>query len=174
MTTLEQKENKLYQIISQYRQVLVAYSGGLDSALALWAAVKTLGPDRVWAVTSNSDSLPKDEEAEARRIAREIGLPEERHRIITTNEMSDPDYTENPLNRCYFCKKELFGTLQKLAEELKVEAIFDGSNMSDTGDFRPGRKAAEEFEIVSPLLEAELTKDELRQIARKYTSVFCG
>ncbi len=172
MISPETKEQKLFEIIGRYKNALVAFSGGLDSAIVLWASVKVLGKDNVWAVTSNSDSLPEEEEKEARRLAQEIGLPDERHLIITTEEINNPDYKKNPINRCYFCKQELFDKLKAMSSQLKAEAVFDGSNLSDTGDYRPGRQAAEEFQIVSPLLEAELDKNELREMARKYNLSF--
>ncbi|SYZ74586.1 conserved hypothetical protein [Candidatus Zixiibacteriota bacterium] len=172
MMPLESKERKLFEIIGRYKNALVAFSGGLDSAIVLWASVKALGHDNVWAVTSNSASLPEDEEREARLLAGEIGLPAEKHIIITTDEINDPNYRQNPIDRCYFCKKELFDKLKELSSQLGAEVVFDGANLSDLGDYRPGRKAAEEFQVVSPLLEAELTKDDLRGLARKYKLSF--
>jgi len=127
MISPETKEQKLFEIIGRYKNALVAFSGGLDSAIVLWASVKVLGKDNVWAVTSNSDSLPEEEEKEARRLAQEIGLPDERHLIITTDEINNPDYKKNPINRCYFCKQELFDKLKAMSSQLKRKRFSTGA-----------------------------------------------
>jgi uncharacterized protein len=165
--TIEEKENSLLEFIGMYKSALVAYSGGLDSALVLWASVKSLGPDKIWAVTSNSESYASGECEEARRIAGEIGFPDSHHIIIKTGEMENPDYVNNPVNRCFHCKSELFSRLTEIAKDKGIDVIFDGSNASDQEDFRPGRQAALENRVVSPLLEASLDKDEIRQIAAR-------
>lgn len=164
--SIEKKQIKLFDNIRKFGSALVAYSGGLDSTMVLWASVKTLGPEKVYAATSESASFASGEADDSRKFAREIGLPQERHIFLTTNELDNPDYRSNPTNRCYFCKSELFGKLQNIRKEYALEVIFDGSNASDIGDFRPGQQAGRELGVVSPLLEAGLTKDELRDMAR--------
>ncbi len=164
---IEEKENSLLDFIGKYKSALVAYSGGLDSALVLWASVKSLGPDKIWAVTSNSESYASGEYEDARRIAKESGLPGSRHLIIKTGEMENSDYANNPVNRCFYCKSELFSRLSEIARDKDVDVIFDGSNVSDQDDFRPGRQAALENQVVSPLLETGLNKDDIRQIAAR-------
>ena len=169
---LAEKEKGLLDFIGRYKSVLVAYSGGLDSAMVLWASLKALDRERVWAVTSYSESYPSGEREEAEKIADELGLPKERLLFITTKEIADPNYLRNAPDRCYFCKAELFSELMRMARELGAEVIFDGSNISDIGDYRPGRKAAEERRVLSPFVEVGLGKEELRQLARKYNLSF--
>ncbi|MCP4704549.1 MAG: ATP-dependent sacrificial sulfur transferase LarE [candidate division Zixibacteria bacterium] len=170
--SIENKEAKLLEFIRQYKTVLVAFSGGLDSTMVLWASIKALGADNVYASTSESASFASGEGEESKKFAIEVGLKSDRHIFITTDEMDNPDYQKNPSNRCYFCKSELFTKLQTIANKYKVEVIFDGSNASDVGDYRPGRQAAEELNVASPLLEAGLSKEELRVLARKYNLSF--
>lgn len=170
--SIDKKETKLLDFIRQYKSVLVAFSGGLDSTMVLWASVKAIGADNVYAATSESASFASGEADDSRKFAVEVGLNSERHIFLTTDELSNPEYTDNPTNRCYFCKNELFSKLKSVAEEYKIEITFDGSNASDVGDFRPGREAAKELGVASPLLEAGLNKDELRVMARKYNLSF--
>lgn len=170
--SIEKKEAKLLDYIRQYKTVLVAFSGGLDSTMVLWASVKAIGAKNVYAATSDSASFASGEADDSRKFAGEIGLAPDRHIFLTTDELSNPEYTDNPTNRCYFCKSELFSKLKAIAEKHKIEITFDGSNASDVGDFRPGRDAAKELGVASPLLEAGLTKEELRDIARKYNLSF--
>ncbi|CEP67724.1 Asparagine synthase [Moorella glycerini] len=141
--------------------ILVAYSGGVDSSLLLKVASMT--PARVLAVTAASPTYPQVEIEAATRLARELGI---QHLVINTNEMADPAFTANPLERCYHCKKELFATLQELARKHGLKVIVDGANADDSDDFRPGSRAAREFSVRSPLQEAGLTKEEIRQLAR--------
>jgi uncharacterized protein len=141
---------------------VVAFSGGVDSSLLLLAAREALG-DRVLAVTARSPTYPPDEADEARRIAALAGA---RHRFIDTEEMADPAFRGNPPTRCYACKRELFARLRGIAAEERLEAVLDGSNVDDEGDFRPGRRAAQEQGVRSPLLEAGLTKADVRALAR--------
>ncbi len=170
--SIDAKEFRLLNYIRGFKSALIAYSGGLDSTMVLWASIKALGSEQVYAATAESPSFASGEAADSRMFAAEIGLPGERHLFLTTDELSNPGYRSNPANRCYFCKSELFSKLKTVAAERNIEIIFDGSNLSDTGDFRPGRQAGLEQGVVSPLLEAGLSKDELRQLARRHRLSF--
>jgi len=166
MQTLEQnKLSRLREIIARYDNVVVGFSGGIDSSLVLKIAVDTLGKDRVWAVTGDSESLLAEELELCRELASKIGLSSERLVEIKTEELSNPDYAKNPVNRCYFCKSELFDKLNEFAAEIGADVVLDGSNADDLNDWRPGRKAAGEKGVVSPLAEAGITKQEIREIA---------
>lgn len=144
--------------------VLVAYSGGVDSTLVLRLAYEYLG-DRAVAVTAVSASLPAHELAEAQAIARQIGV---RHALIDSHETDDPRYLANAPNRCYFCKSEVYDLLVDYARQEGYACIADGTNADDVGDHRPGRQAARERGVRSPLQEAGLNKDEVRSLAKKY------
>lgn len=170
--SIEKKEARLLDYIRQYKSVLVAFSGGLDSTMVLWASIKAIGADNVFAATSESASFASGEAEDSKKFAVEVGLNPKRHIFLTTDELDNPDYQKNPTNRCYFCKSELFSKLKTVAEKYKLDIIFDGSNASDVGDFRPGREAAKELDIASPLLEADLSKEELRELARTYNLSF--
>ena len=141
--------------------VLVAYSGGVDSSLLL--KVATMTPARVLAVTAASATYPQAEIEAAAQLAREM---EVRHMIIDTDEMDNPVFCANPPERCYHCKKSLFASLQSIAREQGLQAIIDGANADDRGDFRPGSEAARECGVFSPLQEAGLTKTDIRHLAR--------
>jgi len=169
---IESKEKELLEFIGKFKSVLVAFSGGLDSSVVLWASIKALGAENVLAVTSESASFASSEGISAREAAREVGLPPDRHIFIRTEEMNNPDYVKNPSNRCYYCKSELFSQLKKIAEQKNIEAVFDGANVSDNSDFRPGQRAAQRLEIVSPLKEGGFDKEMLRELARKYELSF--
>lgn len=168
MSPSDDKEKPLIDLISHYGSVLVAFSGGLDSSLVLWASLKALGREKVWAATAHSPSLPRHEAEEAARIAAEVGLGPERHLIVTTDEPQNPLYLQNDSERCYFCKNELHKVLAGMAREMNIAAVFDGANVSDLGDYRPGHKAARELGVVSPLIEAGLTKEDIRSLAGRY------
>lgn len=144
--------------------VLIAFSGGVDSTFLLKVAQDTLGSERVLAVTGISDSLVADELEDAKQLAARIGA---RLMLIQTHEMEDENYVSNPVNRCYFCKGELFGRLAAIAKEQGFRWIADGSNTDDLGDHRPGMVAAGERSIRSPLQEAGLTKVEIRDSSRE-------
>ncbi len=144
--------------------MVVAFSGGADSTLLLKVAADALG-ERVLAVTAFSETYPKEELKEAGKIARFLGV---KHKIVKTGEWEDARFRANPVDRCYFCKKELFKTLAEIARREKLPFVVDGTTKSDLNDFRPGSRAAKEFSIRHPLLEAGLTKDEVRAIARKF------
>ncbi len=160
-----EKYRKLKKIISGFKTVIVAYSGGLDSAFLLYGCVDTLGTEAVTAVTADSESYPRSELEKARKFAESLGL-KDRHRIIKTGEIEDPNYAANPFDRCFFCKQELYSRLTDTTVFDKAEVVFDGFNADDVGDFRPGRKAAEKYAIRSPLFEAGLGKTEIRDLAK--------
>jgi pyridinium-3,5-biscarboxylic acid mononucleotide sulfurtransferase len=156
------KERALSDALASLDSVIVAYSGGVDSAYLAYVASRTLG-DRAVAVTADSPSYPERHRALAIRIARDFGL---HHEIIQTRELDNPDYRANPSNRCYFCKHELYTHLSRIAAERRA-VIVDGNNADDRGDYRPGRQAAREFGVRSPLDEVDLTKDEIRELSRR-------
>lgn len=141
--------------------MIVAYSGGVDSAYLAYAATQVLG-DRALCVTAESPSYPDRHRQLALRIARDFSF---KHEFIHTDEMSRPEYRANPANRCYYCKTELYTHLSALARERGIPVIVDGANADDRGDYRPGRQAAREFGVRSPLDEVELTKDEIRELS---------
>lgn len=157
------KHLQLKEILTTMGSVLVAYSGGTDSTLVLKVAHDVLG-DKVLAMTAVSASLPTADRAEAEQIARQIGV---KHILVETEETSDPEYLANASNRCFFCKKETYGKLTSYAEKHGFQVIVDGTNADDTGDYRPGRQAASEYHVRSPLLEAGFTKTEIRQLSKE-------
>jgi len=160
---LEQKEAALYRILAALPSLIVAYSGGVDSAFLAYAASRVLG-DQALCVTADSPSYPERHRQMAVRLARAFGF---RHEFILTDEMSRPEYRANHADRCYYCKQELYSHLSALARERGIASIADGSNADDRGDYRPGRQAAREFGVISPLDAAALTKDEIRTLSRR-------
>jgi uncharacterized protein len=142
--------------------LVVAYSGGVDSAYLAWAATRALGR-RALCVTADSPSYPERHREMALAVARDFGFE---HEIISTDEMSSPAYRANGTDRCYHCKHELYSQLTALAEARGITAIADGSNADDRGDYRPGRRAAREFHVISPLDAAGLTKADVRDLSR--------
>jgi uncharacterized protein len=152
----------LRTILAGFESVLVAYSGGVDSALVMAVAYEQLG-ERALACIGVSPSYPTREMRDAVKLAEEAGIP---YRLVNTMEYLDPNYAANPTNRCYFCKSELHDKLHELAEIEKWHQVVDGNNASDVGDFRPGMQAARERGVRSPLLEAKITKAEVRAIAQ--------
>ena len=160
---LEEKARRLRGVLASYDSLLVAFSGGADSTYLAWAATSVLGPE-VLCVTADSPSYPDHHRQLALRIAREFGL---RHEIIHTSELDRPEYRANPTNRCYYCKHELYTALSAIAVERGFAVLADGSNADDRGDYRPGRQAAREFGVRSPLEEAGLTKDDIRNLSRR-------
>ena len=154
---------RLRGLLGSFDALIVAFSGGADSAYLAWAATQVLGPGTL-CVTADSPSYPDRHRQLARRIAAEFGL---QHEIIHTAELERPEYRANPTNRCYYCKHELYSSLTALARARGIAAIADGSNADDRGDYRPGRQAAREFGVRSPLDEAGLTKAEIRELSRR-------
>ena len=160
--SVDAKRARLGEILRKNAPLIIAYSGGVDSAFLLGEARRELG-DRVLGVIADSPSLPRAALAEAIALARAIGAPLE---VVKTLELDNPDYAANPPNRCYFCKAELFQRLDALAQERGYPAIAYGENADDMRQDRPGRKASEEFQIIAPLRDAGLTKAEIRQLSR--------
>jgi uncharacterized protein len=158
---MTEKERALRENLSSLGAVVVAYSGGVDSAYLAYVAHDTLGP-RAVAVTADSPSYPDRHRQMAVQIAEQFGL---QHEIIRTNELERPEYRANPANRCYFCKHELYTHLTRIAADRRA-IVVDGNNADDRGDYRPGRQAAREFGVRSPLDEVNLRKDEIRDLAR--------
>jgi uncharacterized protein len=154
---------RLRDLLGTFDSLIVAFSGGADSAYLAWAATRVLGPAAL-CVTADSPSYPDRHRQLAARIASEFDL---HHEIIYTAELERPEYRANPTNRCYYCKHELYSSLVGLARARGFDAIADGSNADDRGDYRPGRQAAREFGVRSPLDEAGLTKAEIRDLSRR-------
>lgn len=155
---------QLKEYIKKYHRVIVAFSGGIDSYFVLKAALDSLGAGNVLAVTGVSPSLKSSEMAETVRLAGNIGAE---HAVIKTEEVDNPDYSSNPSNRCFFCKDELYTKLNKLRISSGYDFIFDGTNYDDMSDYRPGFKAGRNHEIISPLAEMKLTKEEIRQSSKQ-------
>jgi len=162
MTNVKTAFDDLREWIAPFDRALIAYSGGVDSALVMAAARAAIG-DRAMACTAVSPSYPERELENAIAFAKEVGI---RHRLINTEEHLDPRYAANPTNRCYFCKSELYERLSKLAADEAWTVILDGTNATDLTEDRPGRQAAIEHGVRSPLAELQLTKSQVREIAR--------
>jgi uncharacterized protein len=160
---LRARQAALFARLGALPSLVVAYSGGVDSAFLAWAAVQALG-DRALCVTADSASYPERHRAMALAIARQFGLP---HEIIRTGELESPAYRANGPDRCYHCKHELYVRLSELAAARGFAAVADGSNADDRGDYRPGRQAAREFGVISPLDESGLTKADIRRLSHE-------
>jgi uncharacterized protein len=156
------EELKTY--LKQFNKAIVAFSGGIDSYFVLKAAVDSIGKDNVLAVTGDSPSLKEREKGQTASLTKSVGA---NHRIIFTEEMSDPNYYNNPVNRCFFCKDELYNKLNELKNELKYNIILDGTNYDDMSDYRPGYQASKIHKIISPLVEMKFTKDEIRKTSKE-------
>jgi pyridinium-3,5-biscarboxylic acid mononucleotide sulfurtransferase len=160
---LQKRLTELEEILVPYESALVAFSGGVDSSLALAVAARALPKHRVLAVTSNNETYLPSELDLARAFAESLGVE---HLVVNTRELDDPNYASNPTNRCYFCKSTLYTDLAKLAEDRGYACVVDGANKDDEGDYRPGRKAAKELGVVSVLSEAKMSKADVRELAK--------
>jgi uncharacterized protein len=161
---LQKKADLLESIIKQYHSVLVAFSGGVDSTLLAFVCKKVLG-DKTVLVTATSSTYPQRELDDARAIGSSFCI---NHIFITSEELDIPEFAQNPHDRCYYCKKELFSKLLATAKNYGCDVVFDGNNIDDIGDYRPGRRAIKELGIISPLELAGLTKQDIRAISRHY------
>jgi uncharacterized protein len=160
---LAEKERKLLDQLTGMRRVIVAYSGGTDSAYLAWAARRVL-EDNAVAITADSASIPESHKRDAEAFARECGI---RHEYIDTHEFDNPDYVKNAPDRCFHCKDELFQCLDAVARERGIEHIVYGVNIDDLGDYRPGQGAAKLHQVKAPLVDAGLTKAEIRELSRR-------
>lgn len=163
MSLLQEKYEKLTEYLKELGSVAVAYSSGVDSTFLLKAAVDALGTENVLAVTASSCSFPVRELNEAKAFCEEHGI---RHRICPSEELDIDGFRQNPKNRCYLCKHELFEKIWKIAREEHLCAVAEGSNVDDNGDYRPGLTAVKELGVKSPLRYAGLTKEEIRELSR--------
>lgn len=159
---LRAKEQKLFALLKDMGKVIVAYSGGTDSAYLAWAAVRALGENAV-AITADSASIPTSHKRDAEEFATRFGI---RHEYIETFEFENPDYIKNDKNRCFHCKDELFTRLDKVCAERGIENVVYGVNVDDLGDWRPGQGAARAHNVKAPLVDAGLSKAEIRELSR--------
>lgn len=161
---LDAKLAHLESILKNYGNGILAFSGGVDSSFLLAIAYETLG-DKLLAVTADSETYPLRELEWARKVIAQVGAP---HLVIKTEELANPEFAQNPHNRCYHCKSELFGKLKEIASDKGFTYIFDGANADDVHDYRPGMQAGRELGVVSPLKEANLNKEEIRILSQRF------
>ena len=161
---LKNKLSRLKKILTESGSCLIAFSGGADSAFLLKIASLILPKQKIMALTANSATYPKEEFLFARQFSKKLKVS---HKIINTRELNNEKFAANPPQRCYFCKKELFTKLKKIAKKNKLNFVFDASNVSDNSDFRPGERAKKELKVRSPLQEAGLTKADIRVLSKK-------
>ena len=162
MPSLDAKLAQMCAILAPMRSLIVAFSGGVDSTFVLKVAFDTIG-DKVLALTTTSPTMPDEDRESALAMARVIGA---RHLVVESNELEIPGYSANPINRCYLCKHNLFTVCEAKAAELGIDNIVDGLNLDDLHDYRPGMQAASEKRVRHPLVEAELSKAEIRELSR--------
>jgi len=163
--TIKEKFKKLKTVILDFKKVLVAFSGGVDSTFLLKTAIDLLGNERVLAVTAISATTSRQEKRDARTYAEVSGVE---HAMIDSGELDIPEFVQNPPNKCYICKKHRFGRLVEIARQKGLDVVVDGENADDHLDFRPGSQAAKELGIRSPLREAGLTKQEIRNLSKEF------
>ena len=159
------KYNKLIEIIRKTGRLAIAFSGGVDSSFLLYSACEALGGDNVLAITVKSDIIPERELAQTKELCAQMGV---RHEICNVDPFAVDGFKDNPVNRCYICKRNLFGKMIELANAYGIALVAEGSNKDDEGDYRPGLKAVEELGVISPLREAGLCKAEIRELSKEY------
>jgi pyridinium-3,5-biscarboxylic acid mononucleotide sulfurtransferase len=162
LSLVQEKQERLFAQLGEMGRVIVAYSGGTDSAYLAWAAAQALGENAI-AVTADSASIPESHKRDAEELARRFGF---RHEYIETREFENPAYVANNADRCFHCKDELFARLEQFGRERGIEHIVYGVNVDDLGDYRPGQNAAKEHEVAAPLVDAGLRKAEIRELSR--------
>jgi len=158
------KLEQLKKIIKEYESAVVAFSGGVDSTFLASVCKDVLGENKVLLVTAQSSTYPESEIEGSKQSAQVLGL---KQMLIVSEEIDIPGFSDNPPHRCYYCKKELFSKITVIAKEQGYQAVFDGSNADDLRDYRPGRKAIEELSVRSPMVEANLTKDDIRAFSKQ-------
>ncbi|HEX3078022.1 MAG TPA: ATP-dependent sacrificial sulfur transferase LarE [Lachnospiraceae bacterium] len=160
---LQEKFQLLKDNMKERGNAAIAFSGGVDSTFLVKVAHEVLG-DKMIAITATSSTYPERELQEAIKYAKDMGV---KHLIISSEELDIEGFASNPKNRCYYCKKELFSKINAIAKEHKIDYVYDGSNIDDDGDYRPGMQAARELEVISPLKEAKLTKEDIRELSKE-------